>query len=107
MNIFILPRAIERMEEIYDYFLQFNELAAVRIYNGILDDIEKLERFPRMGAIEQGLTDCGKTFRSLVVMKNYKAIYYIEDNENAIYIATVWDCRQNPDRLKMEVAFRR
>ena len=105
MNVFILPGAIERMEEIYDYFLHLNEFVAVRIYNGILDDIEKLERFPRMGAVEQYLTDCGKNFRSLVVMKNYKVIYYIEEDENAIYIATVWDCRQNPDRLKMEVTF--
>jgi len=90
------------MEEIYDYIFQFNEAAAARVYNDILDRIELLEIFPRMGPVEQQLADCGKIFRSHVIM-NYKVIYYVEESENAIYVATVWDCRQNPEKLQFEV----
>jgi plasmid stabilization system protein ParE len=103
MKVFLLPKAIERLDEIYDYIHFFSELAAVRIYNNILDEIGKLELFPRMAPVEPLLADCGKIFRSLVVMKCYKVVYYIEETENAIYVATVWDCRQNPDNLGKEV----
>ena len=102
MKIFILPLAMQRMEEIYDYIFQFNAIAAIRVYNDILDIIEKLESFPLLGHVEQQLADCGKIFRSLDI-KKYKIIYYIEDAENAIYVATVWDCRQNPSKLQKEV----
>ena len=100
--VFILQRAMQRMDEIYDYIFQFNEAAAARVYNEILDKMEILEKFPRIGPVEQQLADCGKEFRSLVI-RNYKIIYYIEEDENAIYVATVWDCRQNPKRLLYEV----
>jgi plasmid stabilization system protein ParE len=102
MKIFILPLAMQRMEEIYDYIFPFNAIAAVRVYNDILDIIEKLESFPLMGHVERQLADCGKIFRSLDI-RNYKVIYYIEDAENAIYVATVWDCRQNPSKLSKEI----
>jgi hypothetical protein len=32
--------------------------------------------------------------------KHYKVIYYVE--KNVIYIATIWDCRQNPVKLRLE-----
>jgi len=102
MTAFILPRALHRMEEIYDYFFQFSEIVAVNIYNEILDKIEMLEQFPFMGLVEQQFDDCGKVFRSFVV-KNYKIVYYIEESENKIFVATVWDCRQNPNKLQYEV----
>ena len=66
-RVFILPRAMRRMEEIYDYIFQFNEAAAARVYNEILDRMEILEKFPRIAPVEQQLADCGKEFRSLVV----------------------------------------
>jgi len=100
--VLILPRAMQRMEEIYDYYFQFSEVTAARIYNEILDRIELLAHFPFLGYVEQQFSYWGKFFRSLIV-KNYKIIYYIEDSENTIYIATVWDCRQNPDKLKYEI----
>ena len=100
--VFILPRAMQRMEEIYHYIFQFNEVAAARVYNEILDRIELLEKFPRMGPVEQQLTGFVKIFRSLVV-RNYKVIYYIEEAENTVYVTTVWDCRQDPDKLQYEV----
>jgi hypothetical protein len=27
----------------------------------------------------------------------------IEEEENTVYVATIWDCRQNPVKLKEEV----
>lgn len=103
MNLFILPKAMQRLDEIYDYIFSFSEIAASGIYNEILDELNKLELFPYIGSVEPVLADCGKIFRSLVIMSNYKVIYYVEEDENAVYVATVWDCRQNPEKFREEV----
>lgn len=50
-----------------------------------------------MAPIEPLLQERKEVFRSLVVRKNYKVIYYIQNT--IIYIADIWDCRQDPDRL--------
>jgi len=34
--------------------------------------------------------------------ENYKVIYYI-DNETTIYVVAVFDCRQNPEKLKKDI----
>lgn len=54
-----------------------------------------------MAAIEPLLEDFPQAFRALVVKKHYKVIYYIE--KDTIYAVTIWDCRQNPNKLKLEI----
>jgi plasmid stabilization system protein ParE len=103
MSVYILPKAMLRLEEIYDYYSLFNEQTAARIYNDILDEIGVLERFPRIGPVELLLDDCGKEFRYLVVLKHFKVIYFVEDADNAVYVATIWDCRQDPQNIRWEV----
>jgi hypothetical protein len=29
--------------------------------------------------------------------------YYIEEMEDTVYVATIWDCRQNSDKLVKEI----
>ena len=47
-----------------------------------------------MAPIEQELSDFEEEYRSLVVQKHFKIIYFIE--HNSIFITAVWDSRQNP-----------
>ena len=53
-----------------------------------------------MAPIESLLEDRDKVYRALVVDK-YKIVYYVENN--IIYIAAVWDCRQNTEKLKKRI----
>lgn len=46
----------------------------------------------------QTLKDNPMIYRSLVACKHYKLIYRVE--KNIIKIVAVWDCRQNPKKLK-------
>jgi len=57
----------------------------------------KLQESPQIGRKEELLVDRKFEYRFLVV-ENYKIIYWIEDNY--IKIATVFDCRQNPEKIK-------
>ena len=57
----------------------------------------KLQKSPQIGRKEDLLSDRKFEYRFLVV-GNYKIIYWFEDNY--IKIAAVFDCRQNPEKIK-------
>ena len=45
MKVILLPRALSRLDEIFDWIKTTNsENAAVKIYNSILDELEILEK---------------------------------------------------------------
>ena len=50
-----------------------------------------------MGLVEPLLEGRNKVYRSLVIHKLYKLVYYVD--EETIYIADLWDVRRDPDRL--------
>lgn len=89
--------ALDELNEIYNYiFEQRSEKAADKVSNAIVDATERLSKFPQLGGVEEQLNGRKKTYRSLIE-GYYKIIYYVE--ENNVYIALIWDCRQNPLRL--------
>lgn len=60
-----------------------------------------LENFPHMGKLEPLLLERRRyEYRSLVVHKRLKLVYYIKDD--IIYIANLWDTRQEPHQLAEE-----
>lgn len=101
MKIKFLIAAEEHLEYIYNSIETKSVLAATNLFNDILDEIEILKDFPKIVPIEPALRDELKEFRSLVIRHNYKVIYYFE--ESTIYIAAIWDCRQNPKSNKKKI----
>jgi len=98
MNIIFSDLALEQLESIYNYLQTKSDKASVFIHNHILDEIERLSDFPQMAPIEPELIGYSNTYRSLVVEKSYKVIYFIEDD--SIIISALFDCRQDPQKLK-------
>lgn len=91
----------KRLDGIYDYIRRKSERAAAKLYNNILDEAHKLIAHPQIAAIEPLLDAEAETYRSLVVRRNYKIVYRVE--KETIYIIDIWDCRQNPKKLKKRV----
>ena len=52
MKVILLPKAIGRLDEIYDFIKVKNENVAINIFNSILDEIKILEDFPQVAAAE-------------------------------------------------------
>ena len=98
MNIVFSDLALKQLESIYNYLRTNSDNAAAIIHNHILDEIERLRDFPQIAPIEPDLTGFAHTYRSLVVKKLYKIIYYIENE--TVFISALFDCRQNPQKLK-------
>ena len=78
-------------------FLAFGEKAVIRFVDEVQRTNERLSVFPRLGKIEPALRGLKREYRSLVVHKNYKVIYYIDDD--MVFIASFWSTRCNPNSL--------
>ena len=87
-----LPQAITLLDNIYRFYSEKSQTAAIRLYNRLLDSAEPLRVFPQAGPIEPLLKGYDCEFRSLGIEKHYKLIYTVTDE--LIEIHAVWDCRQ-------------
>lgn len=67
--------------------------------DGIYGETLKLRKQPKSGQAEELLKKRKQEFRYLVY-KNYKIIYWINNQENRIEINDVFDTRQNPVKIK-------
>ena len=90
--------SIIQLNNIYDYYsLKASPIIAQTIVNKIVDRVDILLENPLSGPKEELLNEMLEDFRYLVE-SNYKIIYWQE--KNIITIATVFDCRQNPEEIK-------
>ncbi len=94
-------RSLKHIVDIYKLYLEKSEKAAEKIFNTIFEEGDKLGDFPEMAQREQLLTKKKIVYRSLVVQKHFKIVYSVY--ENYIHIVDVWDCRQNPKKLKNRI----
>ena len=91
--------AKEDLKNIFDYLAEFSEGSAHRVVNRILDRTDMLlkQGFSEMGQREPLLEHKSDVYRYLLE-GNYKIIYRAK--ENRIIIDTIFDARQNPEKLQ-------
>jgi toxin ParE1/3/4 len=98
LKVFWTETAIEQLENIFDYYkFKASVKTAQNIVTRLVDRTIQLENQPLSGQIEDLLKKRKKEYR-YIVEDNYKIIYWLDDNY--IKIATVFDTRQNPEKLK-------
>ena len=90
--------AIAQLESIFDFYKTTANLTVARkITKGLVRKTALLPQQPNQGQREELLTSRQKEYRYLVE-GHHKIIYWVE--ETTIFIAAVFDTRQNPDKLK-------
>lgn len=100
LNIIWTRLAENKIEAIYKYYRKKAGFkVAKNIVNGIIDSSINLKYTPNIGQKEELLKERKQEFRSLV-SRNYKIIYWSDTRNNNIIIANVFDCRQDPDKIK-------
>ena len=88
----------KQLKDIFDYYsFEASPKIARKIINKIIDRASILENNPLAGPKEELLSSYPEDFRYLVE-SNYKIIYWKKGN--VITIASVFDCRQNPEKIK-------
>ena len=75
----------------------FGKRAAERFYEKLLENELRLANNPYMGELEPLLAGRPQNFRSLVVHRHYKLVYYVE--AEIIHIVALFDTRRDPASL--------
>ncbi|MEI6141510.1 MAG: type II toxin-antitoxin system RelE/ParE family toxin [Mariniphaga sp.] len=87
-----------QLKDIFDYYsIEVSPRIARKVINRILNRVTLLESNPFAGPKEDLLSHYTEEYRYLVE-SNYKIIYW--NKQNIVTIASVFDCRQNPEKIK-------
>ena len=96
--IWTIPAKID-LWNIFDFLSDVSELVALNVIKRILSTTARLEfGYVKIGQVEPLLEDRKQNHRYLV--EGYYKIIYREE-KNSIIINSVFDTRQNPDKLKL------
>ena len=89
----------KELQNIFEYHREkANYRIARKLVEGIYNETLKLKKHPEIGQIEELLQNRSQNFRYLVY-KNYKIIYWINNQKKWIEINDVFDTRQNPIKI--------
>ncbi|MDO9260611.1 MAG: type II toxin-antitoxin system RelE/ParE family toxin [Flavobacteriaceae bacterium] len=92
--------AESQLDKIFEYY---KENASFRVPKNLVQKIIaepiKLIDSPHIGQIEDLLTNRKEVYRYLIC-KNYKIIYSLDEKNNLIKIADIFDTRQNPVKIE-------
>ena len=83
------------LDNVFDFLFLQSVKAADKTIGNILSRTRQLEGFPESGQYQNTLES--KTKYRYLVEGNYKIIYTFTNG--IIYIRSVFDCRQDPDKL--------
>jgi toxin ParE1/3/4 len=90
--------ATSELKSIYLYYkLTVSITVADNIKKNIFHATKQIIKRPLIGVIEENLINFKQEHRYIIV-GNYKIIYRIIEKD--IYITDIFDCRQNPKKMK-------
>ena len=87
-----LRRASNELDAIHQFYSEFaSEQVAKRRIGIIIHSVDLLQTMPYyLGRMDEDFTHI-RSYRYLIVL-TYKVYYFVEDD--GVYIASIWDCRQ-------------
>ena len=95
MTVIVQKATARQISRVYTYGEQhFGKRAAEKTHARIVEALHLLAANPRLGVEEPLLAGRKRQYRSLVVHKLFKLVYYVKDN--TLYIAALWDTRREP-----------
>lgn len=102
MEIIWAEEAFRAWQDTIDYIVEeFGVRAAEKFYKKTEEWQNVLSSSPMAGKTEPLLNNRSRLYRSIVITKQCKLIYYIEDE--TIFIVDFWDVRREPEALAAQV----
>ena len=97
MKIIWAEEAFQVWQDTIDYIVkEFGVRAAEKFYEKTEEWQDVLSSSPKAGKIEPLLNNRSRSYRSIVITKQTKLIYYIEDE--TVFIVDFWDTRREPQQ---------
>jgi plasmid stabilization system protein ParE len=101
------PLALAELKEIYDYSLhEWGITRAKKTVANIRAATARLKKWPYSAPVELLLEDEPAKYRSMVIKRIHKVIYFVDEEKDIVVIFDVWDCRQDPEILRRKVTSR-
>jgi len=94
------PQSLDDIRAIYNFIYEQSPKGAEEVFDTLLDLGDSLESFPERYSVELNAESTKYTFRSLPKW-DYKIIYWVDHDANAVNITRITSTRQNPDSVKM------
>jgi plasmid stabilization system protein ParE len=89
--------------ELRKIFLYYKSISNLKTAKNKVKEISKevfiLEKYPFIGQKEELLADRGQEFRYFLY-GNHKLIYYVDLEKKLVEIVDIFDCRQEPLKIK-------
>jgi len=93
------PRAISHLKKQTVWYAENLGIAAAdKFWNRMISAGDLLSANPYLGKTEPFLSNSVRSYRSLIQHKDYKIIYFIEDNRQ-IQIVSIWCCSKSTPLL--------
>lgn len=104
MNVVWNKKAGKQWKNIAAYLAkEFGKKAVLRFAKEVTQCHRNLAHFPQMGQVEPCIQGRKYEYRSVVIHKHCKLVYYIIPDRQTIRIAALWDTRREPGALKGQV----
>lgn len=101
LTIYWTQLAQDKLDDIFEYYkYKAGIKVAKTLVNGIIDSSISLEINEYGGQKEELLFERPQDFRYLI-FKNYKIIYWIDEEKQIVYVSNIFDTRQNPQKLSL------
>ena len=102
MRIEVHRKAGKMLQSLTDYYAEVAGMASVNDFlNIVRKKSEWLAKFPTAGTPEPLLAGRKFFYRYVILNRNIKMVYYVEDE--IIHIAAFWDMRMHPNKLKRKI----
>ena len=102
MRVLWLRHAEEALYRTEAYILkEYGQNVSDRFIKEVRDVAYLLEKMPELGHFEPLLSHHEQGYRSIVINRLNKLIYYIKDQ--TVLIAAIWDCRREPKKLANDI----
>ena len=90
-------KAEESLLQISDYiYLNFGEQSETKFQQEVLHTTNQLLNNPNMCALDPLLAGRSHAYRSTIINRHSKMVYYVDETSETIRIAAFWDCRREP-----------
>ena len=102
MKIHWHKRAAAQLHEVEAYVLRrFGECARQEFMDEVEQHVLELADMPLVGIRDPLFAHRKREYRSIIVRRLNKVVYYIEGD--IVHIAAFWDCRREPQRQAAQV----
>lgn len=96
MKIYWHKRAVTMLHQIEEYVLhEFGERASREFMYDVEQSVSALAKMPNMGKLDPLFAHRKQTYRSIIVRRLNKVVYYVKGD--TIHIAAFWDTRREPE----------